>query len=87
MCQPTQRHLYCYHLTPSQVDTATAKGFPQHKISCDRRIGLNSIGKYIRELCTLAGVPNAEKATNNSLRIYGLTKLANSDGVNQTEVM
>jgi hypothetical protein len=84
-CHPGQQAVYHKVCTEAQTLRYNAQGFDKVLYSLNERVGVNTIGEFLREICKLAGVPNWQEKTNHCLRKWAITTLANNPNVNQVE--
>ena len=82
---PNAKALYVYPCTSAQITTNRLQGNNQLRFR-NAVVGINTIGKLIKELCVSAGMEDGNKKTPHMMRRFVCTTLANDPNVNENEV-
>ena len=82
---PNAKALYVYPCTSAQISTNRLQGNNLQRFQ-NAVVGINTIGKLIKELCVSAGMEDSNKKTPHMMRRFVCTTLANDPNVNENEV-
>lgn len=85
-CHPMQRYVYCQRATKAELENFAKVALGHVLFSPNKVVGVNSIGKFLKEFAQAAGIEDWNKKTPHTVRQYFITKLANAPDVNPHEV-
>ena len=83
---PSQTALFCHRLNEREKKQYIRAGHPHVLFNPNRKVGKNTIGKYLPELCCAAGVKDWRHKTPHTLRQWYITTIANNPNVNAQQV-